>query len=164
MAGKDNWHPRDYASLADVRAELDRFENAHSSGQLRSTGKWSAAENLDHCGRWFKGAIDGIDFDLPVTFKVLGRVMIKPLIGKFKARPGLKQPKTALTQMDPQPGVTVEEGLALMRAQLDRLDAGEKMTKDSPLLGRMSHEKWLKVQLDHCRMHFGFIQCDTVGA
>jgi hypothetical protein len=50
--------------------------------------------------------------------------------------------------------------MRIFRDNLARLDAGEQMTQKSPLLGKMTHEKWMKLHLDHCRLHFGFIQCD----
>jgi len=160
MTEKECWNPRQYLTLKDIRTELDRFEAAQAAGTLRTTGDWSAGQILDHCGRWIKGSIDGIDFRIPIVLRVLGRLIVKPLLGRLKMKPGVKQPSNALTDMDPQPGVSFEEGLALMRTQLDRIDAGAQMTSDSPLLGKMTHEQWVKLHLDHCRLHFGFIKCE----
>ena len=165
MAGKKDWHPRDYRSLADIRAELDRFESAHQTGQLRTTGNWSAGQILEHCGEPIGFAIDGwVNQDgehmvFPFYLKLIGSLLIKPTLGKIKARPGIKIPKQA-SRLRPQPERSLEDGMQIFRANLARLDAGEQMTKPSPLLGKMSHEQWMKLHLDHCRLHFGFIQCD----
>ena len=69
----------EYQTLEDIRTELDRFEAAYAAGTLRTTGNWSAGQILDHCGRWIKGSIDGIDFRIPIVLRVLGRLIVKPL-------------------------------------------------------------------------------------
>jgi len=44
-----------------------------------------------------------------------------------------------------------------LRSALARLDADEKFTQPSPLLGRLSHEQWVRMQLGHASMHLGFL-------
>jgi hypothetical protein len=169
MAGNDRWRPRDYLSLSDLDAELDRFEAAHQAGSLQTTGNWSAGQILEHCAQPVDFAIDGwVNQDgTPITFpfflRVIGSVLIKPTLGRIRARPGIKLPKQA-SRLLPQPERSFEDGMRMFRESMTRLHAGEQMTQRSPLLGNMTHEKWLKLHLDHCRLHFGFIQCDTVGA
>ena len=166
MAGKKDWHPRDYHTLNDIRAELDRFESAHSSGQLRTTGGWSAGQILEHCGEPIGMAIDGwVNRDgdplkLPFLFRMLGTFILKPTIGVIKGRPGIKIPKGVASRIVPQPERSFEDGMSIFKANLARVESGEQMTKPSPLFGKMSHDKWIKLHLDHCRLHFGFIQCD----
>lgn len=165
MAGKENWHPRDYHSLNDIRAELDRFEAAYASGQLRTTGNWSAGQILEHCGNPISLAIDGWVNEsgdpivFPIFLRVLGSTMIKPTLGRIKARPGIKLPKKA-SRLLPQPERSFEDGMKIFRDNMARIESGEQMTKKSPLLGKMTHDKWMKLHLDHCRLHFGFIQCN----
>jgi hypothetical protein len=31
------------------------------------------------------------------------------------------------------------------------------MTKPSPLLGALTHEQWVRLNLNHTQMHFGFL-------
>ena len=165
MAKATNWHPRDYASLADIDAELDRFEAAHRAGTLRTTGSWSAGQILEHCATPIRFAIDGWRDEQgePITFpahmRIVGTLLLKPTIGRMKFKPGIKVPGGARSLL-PQPEQEFETGLSKIRTQMARLEAGEQMTKPSPLFGKMSHDKWTKLHLDHCRLHFGFIQCD----
>lgn len=163
MAKPTNWHPRDYASLNDIRSELDRFEQSHAAGTLRTTGAWSAGQILEHCAIPIRFSMDGF-FDeqgKPVSFpwyiKMVGVSVFKPMLGRSHMKPGIKLPAKA-SSMLPAEGQDFESGMNCFRAELARLDAGEQMTKPSPLLGKMTHQKWTLLHLDHCRLHFGFIQ------
>lgn len=152
------WSPRAYFSFDDIHAELDRFEGAERAGKLRTTGSWEAAEILDHCAKIMRCSFDGFEASVPLVLRVLASVVFKPWLGRWHMKPGIKLPKKAASIL-PSDGVSFDAALASMRAQLARIDAGERMTHDSPALGRMTHEQWFLLHLDHCRMHFGFVQC-----
>ena len=163
MSKHPNWHPRDYNSIEDLNAELDRIEASHNAGTLKVTGNWSAGQILDHCSRPMKMAFDGF-FDeqgnqvrMPFFIRLLGKLVLKPMLGRSHMKPGIKLPAAA-SSMLPQDNCSIEEGLSALRSQLTRINNGEKMTQTSPLLGKMRHEQWVLMHLDHCRMHFGFIQ------
>ncbi|MEZ6165040.1 MAG: DUF1569 domain-containing protein [Phycisphaerales bacterium] len=141
MAKATNWHPRDYASLADINAELDRFEAAHSAGTIRTTGNWSAGQILEHCAIPIRFSMDGF-FDeqgKPVSFpwyiKMVGVSVFKPMLGRSHMKPGIKLPAEA-SSMLPEDQQDFEGGMARFREQMARLDAGEQMTKPSPLRAR----------------------------
>ena len=91
------------------------------------------------------------------AIRVLGSTFFKPRLGKSQMKPGIKLPASA-SMLLPREEVPFDEGLALIRSQLARIDAGEKMTHDSPVLGAMTHEQWVLLHLDHCRMHMGFLK------
>ncbi len=162
---KAAWHPRDYHTFDDIKDELDRFEAAQAAGTLRTTGNWSAGQILEHCAKFigfsFDGFVDenGSSVSFPWYIKVFGVCLFKPMLGKSHLKPGIKLPAKA-SSMKPAESQSFETGLAKFREQLSRLDAGDKMTQPSPFLGKMRHEQWVLLHLDHCRMHFGFIQCD----
>lgn len=165
MAASEHWHPRDYKTLDELRAELDRFEAAHAAGTLRTTGDWSDGQILEHCSIPIKFSLDGFfdDQGKPVTFpwyiKIVGVCVLKPLLGRSHMKPGIKLPAKAKSML-PEDQQDFEGGMAKFRAQMARLDAGEQMNNPSPLLGKMRHDQWVLLHLDHCRLHFGFIQCD----
>jgi hypothetical protein len=91
--------------------------------------------------------------------RLLGAVLLKPRIGKSHMKPGIRLPGSASALL-PREGGSFAEGMGLLRAQLARIEAGERMTRDSPVLERMTHELWLGVHLDHCRLHLGFVRTD----
>ena len=112
---------------------------------------------LEHCAKLMGFSFDGFEAGAPWFIKLFGVLVFKPMLGKSHMKPGIKLPAKAASLM-PRDEVAFEEGLSAMRAQLDRIDAGEQMTHKSPVLGKMSHDQWILLHLDHCRMHFGFLQ------
>jgi hypothetical protein len=163
MAKHPNWHPRDYKSVAELQADLDQIEAAHSAGTLKVTGEWSAGQNMEHCAKIMRYAFDGFEAGVPWFIKLFGVLVFKPMLGRSHMKPGIKLPAKAASLM-PRDEVPIEEGLSTIREQLRRIDAGEKMTHNSPVLGKMSHDQWVLLHLDHCRLHLGFLQYDTVSA
>ncbi len=87
-----------------------------------------------------------------------GRLCLQTPARPIPHAPGIKLPASAASLL-PRTQVPFDEGLAGIRAQTDRVGRGEKMTQPSPALGRVRHEQWVLLHMDHCRMHFGFIQC-----
>ncbi len=154
---KASWSPKSIHSLADLRKELDTIKSAQEAGTLTTTGNWSVGQNLEHCAVFMKSAVDGFDMKMPFPFRVLGTLM-KPMLTnpKGQMKPGFKTGP----ELVPQPAVSFEDGFAKMNDVVTRLEAGEQMTHNSPFVGKMTHEKWMGVQLNHCRMHFGFFKYD----
>jgi len=158
-----NWHPRDYNTIEELNAELDRIEAAHQAGTLQTRGNWSTGQIFDHCSRPIKMAFDGF-FDeqenqvhMPFLARVFGVLVFKNLLGRSHMKPGIKLPANASSMLPPD-DCSFEQGLEALRTQHARLENGERMTMRSPFLGKMRHEQWILMHLDHCRMHFGFIQ------
>jgi Protein of unknown function (DUF1569) len=157
QADKSKWSPKSIHSIDELKAELDKIEGAHTAGTLSTAGGWSVGQNLEHCAKFIGFTFDGFDGKAPLPIRVIGKLVLKPMMKKpnSQMKPGIKLPKKA-SSMLPADEVSVEDGLAHMRAQIDRIESGEQMLQDSPLLGKMTHELWMLVHLNHCRMHFGF--------
>lgn len=142
-----------FETAADLGRELDRLEAAHNESGVVSTGDWSPGENLQHVARFYKAALDGFGFMAPAPVRLVFRIIFKAVALKHTFRGGLKIPAKARPVLEPDPGVSFEEGLADLRAQLGRIDAGEKMEWPSPILGPLSHEEWSELQLRHAELH-----------
>jgi hypothetical protein len=154
------WTPATFRTLDELHAELDAIEAAHLSGTLHTSGKWSAGQILEHCGKLMGFSFDGFGGACaPWYIRVLGSTFFKPRLGKSQMKPGIKLPASAAMLL-PRDDVPFEDGMGLIRSQLARIDAGEQMTQDSPVLGKMTHEQWVLLHLDHCRMHLGFLKYD----
>lgn len=157
MAKRD-WEPAQFRSLDALHAELDALEAAHDAGTLRTTGRWSAGQIFDHCARMVRFSFDGFEgIRAPWALRAAAAAVFKPRLAKTQMRPGVRLPAKAAGLLPPD-SVPFAEGLAALRTQLARIDAGERMTQDSPVLGRMTHEQWVQMHLNHCRMHFGFLR------
>lgn len=153
----ENWSPRDYRTLQDVSAEIDRIQAADHEGTLQATGNWSPGQIMDHTARLLEGSLDGFDARAPLPIRLLGRFVFKPRLGRSHMKPGIQLPKKAVSVL-PAEVVATPDGIARMRSVLTRIQSGEKMMHDSPVLGKMSHEQWELFHCDHCRLHFGFLK------
>ena len=153
-ADKSQWKPKSFHSVEELRVELNTIESAHQAGTLTTAGGWTPGQNLEHCAIFMNNAFDGFELKMPWPVRVMGKLIIKPMLAKPNAqmKPGFKTAPT----LSPADGASFEEGMAKMSSMVARLEAGDKMTQDSPFLGKMTHEQWSAVQLNHCRMHFGF--------
>ncbi len=146
-----------YGSLADLKADLDVVEAAHNAGTLRALGNWSAGENFDHCGKFMECALDGFPSGPPAVVRwILTLLFKKKAMAGGSPPPGYKIPAQA-GYLIPDEGVTFEQGLARWRGALARIDSGEKMTHDSPIFGKLTHEQWEKLQCGHATLHMSFL-------
>lgn len=161
VADKNTWEPKSFQTIEELRAELTKIQNAHDAGTLTTTGGWTPGQCMAHCAIFMKCAFDGFDAMMPWIMQLMGKLFIKRMLTKPGAqmKPGFKIPDKA-APMRPAEEVSVEEGLAMMSAQVARLEAGEKMTQPSPFLGLLTQEQWVALHLNHCRMHFGFFKYD----
>lgn len=157
QADKSQWKPKSFHSIDELKAELDTIEAAHQAGTLSTAGGWTVGQNMSHCAIFIENSFDGFTMLAPWPVRVVCSVLLKPIATKpnGQMKPGFKLPKKAKDLL-PEDEVSIECGLEKMRAQLARIDAGEKILCDSPLLGKMTHSQWVHLHLNHCRMHFGF--------
>lgn len=150
--------PLHFKCLGCLKAELDRLEAAQRAGSLATTGNWTPAENLDHCAVTFESGLDGMKGGAPFLAPLFG-MLLKARVTADRPgamRPGFNFPRDA-TELAPRAGVTFEQGMGRLRRAIARLDAGERMTARSAWLGALSHEQWLRLNLNHCQMHLGFL-------
>ncbi len=147
-----------FETAADLARELDALEAAHNEGGVVSTGVWSPGQNLQHVARFYKAAFDGFGFMFPAPARFLLRLFLKPVALRRTFRGGLKIPAKARPLLQPDEGVSFEQGLADLRAQLGRIDNGERMQQPSPVLGPLSHDEWTELQLRHAELHLAKIR------
>lgn len=147
-----------FASIADLRAELDRLEAAHHAGTLRHTGNWTPGAAFKHLGTFISYYYEGFPFKPPAVLRLIGPLFKKTFVTKgFK--PGLKAPAAA----EPE-DCSFEEGLAHLRAQLDRIDAGDSLAGPNPVLGTITHDEGVQIHLRHAEHHLGFLWPERQGA
>jgi hypothetical protein len=152
----------DFTCMNCLKADLDRMEQAHARGEIVTTGNWSAGQILSHCAKLMRFSFEGFPSRAPAIFRVIARALFKKKAVSGKPMPsGFQLPRGA-SYMLPEPEVSFEQGMTEMREQVARLDAGDRFTHPSPVLGPLTHEEWVKLHLAHCMMHLGFI--DYPGA
>ncbi|MBL9140764.1 MAG: DUF1569 domain-containing protein [Phycisphaerae bacterium] len=149
--------------LGCLKSELDRIDAAHAKGALRTTGNWSAGEILDHCAILIESGLDGAPSQAPFIARLFGKLMKKSMLKPATMMAGFQLPKGA-SWLLPRPGATYEQGMARMRKALARIDAGEKLDKPSGWLGPLTHDEWVRLNLNHTQLHLGFVALDDAAA
>lgn len=141
-----------FDTIADIQAEVERLAHAR---ELKALGNWTPGQNFEHLARVMDGSIDGFNFKMPWIVRTLLGWIFKthflnnPMPAGFKLS---KQSADALLPGD----VSTEQGLRRILIALGRLQAETKRV-DSPFLGKMSEEDWVKLQCRHCELHLSFI-------
>jgi hypothetical protein len=121
------------------------------------TGNWSLGQTLAHLAKAMDMAVDGMPFRVPWFIRLVGpwlknRMLSKPM------PPGFKLPQHAQAHLVPPPSGT-EDGLAALRRSIDRFRAGPRKPKHD-ILGRMSDDDWVRLQLRHAELHLSFAVLD----
>ena len=57
----------------------------------------------------------------------------------------------------PADAVSVAEGAAALRAQIERVRSGAAFIPASPFFGRLSREQWIELHLRHAELHLSFV-------
>ncbi len=145
-------------SLDELRAELDRIQSAHDAGTLTHTGNWSPGQILEHLALPWVCALDGFPpTKIPFILRMLARILAKKkTVRGTPPPPGIKLPKQ-VAYLAPKDDTTFDDGMSALRACIERVERGERMTHRSPLFGSMDHQQWLNLQLGHCALHLGYL-------
>lgn len=145
-----------FRCLGCLRTDLDAIQRAHESGMLSTTGNWNAGQVLDHCAILFECGLDGAKAPTPLMGRLFGKLVKRSLLKPATMKPGFKLPKDAAALL-PRTDVTFDQGMARLRQALERLDAGERMTHPSSFLGPLTHDEWVRLNLNHTQLHLGFL-------
>ena len=149
--------PLAFESLDAIRAEVNRLAQLGEEGII-STGNWSAGQNLWHLERFMECSLDGFDKKGPAPLRWwLSALFRKKALNSTEPFPsGVRLPKQASFLLPPD-SVPLHEGAAKLLACLDRVDAGDRFTAQSPVLGNLSHEEWSLLHRKHAAMHLSFL-------
>jgi hypothetical protein len=71
-------------------------------------------------------------------------------------RPGFQNPPEAAA-LEPAAELSLEEAVAYLRRQIERIRRGERMTQVSAVEGPYSHEQWVYIHLRHAELHLSFL-------
>lgn len=146
-----------FNNTAELRADLERLEQAHRAGTLRKAGNWSPGTIFGHLAAFIEFAYDGYPPELqnpPWHIRLLLKFMKKKFLhGSLPV--GVKIPRIEGGTVGTQER-TFEEGLTKLRAALARLDAAPP-DKPNPIFGPMSHQEWLAMHCRHAELHLSFL-------
>ncbi len=141
-----------FSSMQDILADVEYLD---SGDPPRTTGNWTAAQIVQHVAKLIDYSIDG--FPVPkaaIPMRILGRLMRNAAITK-PLRPGIKFSKK-FSFLSPDREVAWDDAAQQLRQAIGRLDS-DRMTKRSPIFGKLSPEQWEQLHCRHAEMHFSFM-------
>lgn len=136
---------------------LDRIELASRQGRLRRHGTWTADQMAWHIGEFMRASIDGFGFRAPLLIRLPAALFRGFALGPRPTPRGIRL-RGALSRFDPALHADGVDGVAHLRAQMDRVAAGERFHQPSPLFGPLTHEAWMRLHLKHVAHHFGHLE------
>lgn len=154
----ENRPPPNLRMVSDLRNEVRALDEARRLGRLEKSGNWTLDQCCQHLGRWIEFSIDGFPFQYPLRYRLFGRlVRLWSWMWQvaLATRPGFRNPPSAQA-VEPDQGIPDGAGVSYLLRQVDRIDAGERMTQPSPVEGPITHEQWWYSHLRHAELHLSF--------
>ena len=146
-----------FESLAELRADVERLRGAAADGSIQPLGNWSLGQASQHLARFMVCSIEGFD-KAPFFLRPLGMVLQllqgKRILNK-PPPPGFPIPSTL--SFFPDGDADDEAASAELLAVIERVEK-EKCVQPSPLLGKLTHEKWIQLHLRHAELHLSFFK------
>jgi hypothetical protein len=144
-----------FAALEDAVRDAEALAEAERRGTLRSVGNWTLGQAIGHVAFWARAPFEGYAGmpQPPWVVRFVARMFKSPLLNK-------KLPAGGRIPSAPEGTYGVErmgtdEALAQLRTAFDRL-ARESPTVPNMVLGELTHEEWIKLNLRHAELHLSF--------
>ena len=149
-----------FDTLAEILRDVEELAavTSETGESICAEGNWTPAQIVEHVTFFVDGAIDGFSFQAPLILRIIVKFFRKGILTK-PMKPGIKLPAN-MSVVLPDPGTTWDDAVSSLRSAMGRIDAGERMTQPSPLLGAMAHEDWVNLHCRHAEMHFSFMHAD----
>lgn len=146
-----------FEKVADAVRDAEVLAEAERRGALRASGNWTLGQAVGHVAVWANYAFDGYpEMPQPPWFV---RVLV-PLFKNHFLNKGLP----AGAKLGKVPGGTfaiermeTDRAIDVLRAAFERLER-QTPPGSHPLLGAMTHDDWIKLNLRHAELHFSFFQ------
>lgn len=140
-----------FQTLDEVLADAERCVREN----YQALGNWSAGQIFSHLARTMNGSIDGMKFSAPWYVRWIMPLFKKKFLqGPMPA--GFQLPANAREALVPQESVAAEQGLAELRAAIQRLKTTESRAP-SPVFGRLTREESDQLNRGHAAMHLSFL-------
>lgn len=146
-----------FYTIDEVLAEVARIEEAEQAGTLQCLGNWSPGQIFGHLAAWIDYAYEGYPMRSPPW---LVRYVIARRLRRVLRRgmpTGVRIPAVAGGTYGTELYSTPEGAMRLRRA-LSRLQSGEEPRYDHPVLGPVSYEDHVQLNLRHAELHLSFLR------
>lgn len=137
-----------YESFDELLADAEKLANC----DIKTLGNLSYGEILDHIAAGMQATLDGFGFKAPLPMRLIANTFMKKKFLRGGIPAGFQRP-----QKFPEPkDVPVEEALANLRRQIERLESTEDRSPH-PVFGKMDKADADQFQLRHAELHMSFV-------
>lgn len=145
-----------FSSIDEAIAEADRLAGAERDGRLTRTGNWPLGQTLGHLATWASFAHEGYPSEVhpPLPIRLIARLMKSHILTKGMM-PGMKVGRVPGGTLGLDP-LSTDDGLTRFHAAMRRLQ-NTAPTIPNPVLGKLTHEQWIQLNLRHAELHFSFL-------
>ena len=146
-----------YKSLDEFRAEVERLAET----TVRTVGKWTYPQILDHLAKSMSASLDGYGFKAPWLARVLIAPLVKNSILTKGMRPGLRLPKSG-QHLFPSTDIELPTAVENIHKALARYET-EPQRIPHPFFGKLASQEYTSFHLRHCELHMSFVVPDETG-
>jgi hypothetical protein len=144
-----------FENFGDAIRDAETLAEAQRRGTLRATGNWSLGQAIGHVATWARFPLDGYPtIPRPPWFI---RLMVPLFKGAFINKgmpPGVSIGDLPNGTLGTEP-MDSDVAIRNLRESFGRLER-ETPIDSNPLLGQLSHDEWIKLNLRHAELHFSF--------
>lgn len=141
-----------YDSMDDLLEDAERLAKV----KTRTLGNWSVGQIYKHLAASLGASIDGFPFNLPTPVQWLMRLTVKQRFLTKPLKPGFQMPTKVAKTMMPADGTSTEEGLAALRAAVERIKNTPTRATNA-MFGTLTRAESDQFHLRHAEMHMSFI-------
>lgn len=141
-----------FSSLDDAFADAEKL----AQGEVRTTGNHSFGQILEHLARTHDMATGKTVGPRPPFMLRLMMPVLKYIILSGPVKPGYKLPKEAEEFFWPEGEVDVSQALTHLKESIANYKAKGPLAVH-PVFGRVSEEKNMNLNINHCAMHLSFV-------
>ena len=151
---KDRRHPR-FNDVDEAIRDAQALAQAERQGTLRAVGNWELGQAVGHVAYWARAPFEGYPpmrrppWLLRVITALLKRRLLTHGFPAGVRIPGTPEGTFGLDRMP------TDQALEELRAAFARL-ASQPPPGENPVFGPLSHDEWIKLNLRHAELHFGF--------
>ncbi len=144
-----------FQTVEDVLAEAERL----AATPHRCLGNWSAGQIFMHLALTMNNSVNGVPFRAPWFVRVMMGFARRRFLSNPMS-PGFQMPDYMAKHFSPADVVSLEEGLAALRAATQRYQSAPTLAP-SPAFGEMSRAEYDQLHARHGEMHLSFLVAET---
>lgn len=147
-----------FADSAAMWADVDCIIESERAGTLRRSGNWSVGRCLGHLAAWAEFPYDGYPPEVRPPWWI--KAAVRPFKGRILSADAAMPAGIRLRRLPEGTAGTeemeTEAAVARLRRAWTRLESTAPAVPN-PLLGRLTHRQWIRINLQHAELHLGFL-------